>query len=166
VPYYWNIAPNRDATLAPRIITRRGPGLDGEFRYLEPDYGGTLQLNWLPHDRLAGRSRNAVGWLHEGRLGAGFEYRADLARVSDPAWWKDFPDSNRGFTPRLLPLHAGRGAALRVRRRAGPGLCAGHALAGAAGQRVLHHGALRAQPAGWVTRVGGDQAGWEVRVGG
>ena len=105
VPYYWNIAPNRDATLAPRIITRRGPGLDAEFRYLEPGYGGTVQLNWLPHDRLAGRSRNAVGWQHEGRLGAGFEYRADLARVSDPAWWKDFPDSNRGFTPRLLPLH-------------------------------------------------------------
>ena len=77
MPYYWNIAPNRDATLAPRIITRRGPGLDAEFRYLEPGYGGTVQLNWLPHDRLAGRSRNAVGWQHEGRLGAGFEYRAD-----------------------------------------------------------------------------------------
>ena len=106
VPYYWNIAPNRDATLAPRIITRRGLGLDSEFRYLEPAYGGTLALNWLPHDRLAGRARHGVGWQHEGRLGAGFEYRADVARVSDPDWWKDFPDSNRGFTPRLLPLHA------------------------------------------------------------
>jgi LPS-assembly protein len=106
MPYYWNIAPNRDATLAPRIITRRGLGLDSEFRYLEPTMDGTLQLNWLPHDRLAGRSRHAVGWVHEGRLGAGFEYRADLARVSDPEWWKDFPDSSRGFTPRLLPLHA------------------------------------------------------------
>lgn len=106
VPYYWNIAPNRDATLAPRIITRRGLGLDSEFRYLEPDYDGSLQLNWLPHDRLAGRARHAVGWTHAGRLGAGFEYRADLARVSDSDWWKDFPDSNRSFTPRLLPLHA------------------------------------------------------------
>jgi LPS-assembly protein len=48
MPYYWNIAPNRDATLAPRIITRRGLGLDAEFRYLEPGDGGTLQLNWLP----------------------------------------------------------------------------------------------------------------------
>ena len=38
VPYYWNIAPNRDATITPRVITRRGLGVDGEFRYLEPAY--------------------------------------------------------------------------------------------------------------------------------
>jgi len=34
IPYYWNIAPNRDATLAPRIMTRRGVLVNGEFRYL------------------------------------------------------------------------------------------------------------------------------------
>jgi LPS-assembly protein len=70
VPYYWNIAPNRDATLAPRIITRRGPG--SGRRVPLPGArasSGTLQLNWLPNDRLAGRSRNALQWLHEGRLG-------------------------------------------------------------------------------------------------
>ena len=30
VPYYWNIAPNRDATITPTYISRRGPGIDGE----------------------------------------------------------------------------------------------------------------------------------------
>ena len=163
VPYYWNIAPNRDATLAPRIITRRGLGLDGEFRYLEPDFGGTLQLNWLPHDRLAGRSRNAVGWLHEGKLGGGFEYRADLARVSDPAWWKDFPDANRGFTPRLLPLHAaverpfvfGRGQGLvYARATRWQVLQASESFITAPYERSPQVG----------TRLGGDQAGWEYAL--
>ena len=35
VPYYWNIAPQRDATVAPFVMTKRGVGVDGEFRYLE-----------------------------------------------------------------------------------------------------------------------------------
>ncbi len=107
VPYYWNIAPNRDATLAPRIITRRGFGLDTEFRYLEPSLDGTLRVDWLPHDRVFGSSRNAVVWSHDGQLPAGFRYDAHLARVSDPDWWKDFPDASRSLTARLLPLRLG-----------------------------------------------------------
>ncbi len=106
MPYYWNIAPNRDATLAPRVLTRRGLGLDAEFRYLNPADEGTLEIDWLPDDRVAGRSRQAVQWLHEGRLGAGLRYRADLVRVSDADWWKDFPNESRSLTARLLPLRA------------------------------------------------------------
>ena len=102
VPYYWNIAPNRDATLAPRLITRRGLGLDSEFRYLERSFDGTLRLDWLPNDRVADRSREAVQWLHEGRLPLGFDYSANVVRVSDADWWKDFPDAGRSFTARLL----------------------------------------------------------------
>ena len=104
VPYYWNIAPNRDATFTPRILSRRGLGIDSEVRYLEPDFEGRLGFDWLPNDRKSGRSREAVQWLHDGRLGFGLQYRADLVRVSDDDWWKDFPDAGRGVTPRLLPL--------------------------------------------------------------
>jgi LPS-assembly protein len=107
VPYYWNIAPQRDATFAPRVITRRGLGLDSEFRYLEPRYGGSLNLDWLPNDRVAGRSREAVYWLHEGQLGSQGRWSADLLRVSDDAWWKDFPNASRSLTSRLLPLRLG-----------------------------------------------------------
>ena len=39
-PYYWNIAPNRDATVTPAISTRRGFAVEGEFRYLEPGFPG------------------------------------------------------------------------------------------------------------------------------
>ena len=114
VPWYWNIAPNRDATIAPRLSTRRGAGLDGEFRYLEPEYGGELALRWLPHDQVEGRARYALRLRHEGGLAmlggfGGGDLRLQLAgeRVSDDAWWRDFPRSTAALTPRLLPLRAG-----------------------------------------------------------
>jgi len=102
VPYYWNIAPNRDATLAPRVITRRGLGIDAEFRYLEPRHAGELRIDALPDDRLAEAARGAVHWQHESGLPFGVTARADLARVSDQNWWKDFPNRGLSIAPRLL----------------------------------------------------------------
>jgi LPS-assembly protein len=107
VPYYWNIAPNRDATLSPRIISRRGLGLDTEFRYLEPQFSGKLALDWLANDRLAGRSRGALQWGHDGNGAGGLRYTADVVRVSDDPYWKDFPNASRSLTTRLLPLRLG-----------------------------------------------------------
>lgn len=107
VPWYWNIAPNRDATLSPRIITRRGFGLDSEFRYLEPRHEGSVRLDAVPNDQIARRSRGSLQWLHQGEPVRGWRIDAEIARVSDDAWWKDFPDSSRSFTPRLLAGAAG-----------------------------------------------------------
>lgn len=104
VPYYWNIAPNRDATLTPRLITRRGVGLDSEFRYLEPRFEGSAALQWLPNDRVADRSREALRWRHDGNADGGLRYGVDLVRVSDDGWWKDFPGATGSLTPRLLPM--------------------------------------------------------------
>jgi LPS-assembly protein len=106
VPWYWNIAPQRDATLTPRLITRRGFGLDIEFRYLEARDEGTVNLDWLPDDRLTGRSRAALQWSHLGQLATGTRYSADLLRVSDDEWWKDFPNAGRSLTARLLAQRA------------------------------------------------------------
>ncbi len=112
-PYYLNIAPQRDATITPRILTRRGLAVDGEFRYLAVQDAGILALNWLPDDRVARRSRNAVRWLHDGRLGdvgpgwaEALRYRVDAVRVSDNDWWKDFPNASGSLTTRLLPVRA------------------------------------------------------------
>ena len=111
MPYYWDIAPNRDATFTPRVITRRGLGLDTEFRYLEPGFEGSVQLDALRHDRIAGRSRGALQWQHEGTAFGALHYGTDLVRVSDNDWWKDFPGARHSFTPRLLicqPAQAAR----------------------------------------------------------
>ncbi len=106
LPYYWDIAPNRDATFTPRVITRRGFGLDTEFRYLQPGTHGAASIEWLPFDRLTGTSRDAVHWTHDGQFGPGLRFSMDAVHVSDDGWWKDFPDATRGLTPRLLSQRA------------------------------------------------------------
>ncbi|GAB4035027.1 MAG: LPS-assembly protein LptD [Rubrivivax sp.] len=103
VPWYWNIAPDRDATLTPRLITRRGLGLDAEFRYLEPAFAGELATELLPHDRLAGRSRHLLRLDHRHELPRGAGLRLQGLHVSDDDWWKDFPRQRSLLTPRLLP---------------------------------------------------------------
>lgn len=106
MPWYWNIAPNRDATLTPRIITRRGLGLNTEFRYLEPRFDGNVLVDWLPRDRLTDSTRTSLQWQHEGGLFGALRYGADVIRVSDDEWWKDFPGSTRSLTSRLLPARS------------------------------------------------------------
>lgn len=51
-PFYWNIAPNYDATLTPRLYSRRGLNMEGLFRYLWPMSNGDFQVAYLPYDRL------------------------------------------------------------------------------------------------------------------
>ena len=102
VPYYWNIAPNRDATFTPTVLTRRGLALDSEFRYLEPQHNGRLRLNLLPDDRSVRRNRFAWEIDNEGWLGNATQYRAKLLRVSDDNYWKDFPQIVPTTSPRLL----------------------------------------------------------------
>lgn len=112
VPYYWNIAPNRDATITPALMARRGVSLGGEFRYLEPSYRGVLSGNFLPNDRLAGQNRWAYSAQHNGMLDSpfgGLGLNINLNRVSDDNYWRDFPRSSRQLTQRLLPNDASLG---------------------------------------------------------
>lgn len=103
VPYYWNMAPNRDLTLTPTVMTRRGLSLDSEFRYLEREHSGRFRLNWLPQDRVSGGSRHALDIDNQGRLFGGLDYSARWRQVSDSAYWQDFPRSLPGaIVPRLL----------------------------------------------------------------
>jgi LPS-assembly protein len=104
VPYYWNIAPNRDATVAPALSTRRGFAVNGEFRYLEPAFSGRLNLDLLPYDQVAKDTRYWLTFDHVGRFSDSARYSATVERVSDDDWWNDFPRRHASLTPRLLPL--------------------------------------------------------------
>ncbi|WP_235580427.1 LPS-assembly protein LptD [Rhizobacter sp. Root404] len=104
MPYYWNIAPNRDATITPAISTRRGPSVETEFRYLEPNYAGEVKLNLMPNDRVNGKERYALAAAHDSDFGNGLRLQMRALRVSDDDYWKDFPrDVSSSLTPRLLP---------------------------------------------------------------
>ena len=102
IPYYWNIAPNRDATLTPLVSGKRGLGGEGEFRYLEPRYRGTVNLSLLPHDRLADATRYAFGLTHDASLPSDVSLQLRVLRVSDDTYWKDFARGVSSVTPRLL----------------------------------------------------------------
>lgn len=110
LPYYWNIAPDQDATIAPLLSTRRGLGLDLEYRYLNPRDRGTLNLFGMPNDRVATRSRGMVDFAHQGSLRVGSSpsqtvYDLQWQRVSDDDYWRDFAHSLPSDTPRLYDSH-------------------------------------------------------------
>jgi LPS-assembly protein len=102
MPYYWNIAPQRDATITPFMMTRRGVGVDSEFRYLEPGHEGELGLAWLPNDRVADRQRWAAKLNNKGVLAQEWQYQLRAEQVSDDDYWKDMPNHIDSDTQRLL----------------------------------------------------------------
>lgn len=51
LPYYWNIAPNYDATIVPHVYTRRGLMMGGDFRFLTNNSAGAIGGNFLPQDK-------------------------------------------------------------------------------------------------------------------
>lgn len=89
LPYYWNIAPNMDATLSPRYLALRGLQLNGEFRYLEPNYSGTDIIQYLPNDNTSARSRYYANLKHVQNFGYGLSGGFNYERVSDNNYFAD-----------------------------------------------------------------------------
>lgn len=89
LPYYWNIADNYDATIAPRFISKRGTQMNNEFRYLGASYSGEVHYDVLTYDRLLGEQRHRDALRHVQSLGGGFGASLDLNRVSDDAYFRD-----------------------------------------------------------------------------
>lgn len=107
-PYYFNIAPNYDATVTPTLMTKRGLDLSGEFRYLQPGYTGNLRTSYMPSDKLRDDDRWAVAYRHNHQLtrpvggGSPIGLRVNLNKVSDDNYWRDFPRTITSLTSRLL----------------------------------------------------------------
>lgn len=108
LPYYFNIAPNYDATLTPRYMAKRGLQLGGEFRYLGNSYSGQIAGTYLGNDKVADRKRWYYSWQHAQSLGGGVNASFDVRRVSDDDYFRDF--SSLGLneaTNTYLPSSAG-----------------------------------------------------------
>lgn len=106
-PYYWNIAPNRDATLYPTLMSKRGINLGTEFRYLEEKYSGEIRADYMPYDRLRDRDRWGI-WTHHAQTFDSRYFGLDslvgtlnINRVSDNDYWRDFTRTP-SLTQRLL----------------------------------------------------------------
>ncbi|MFZ5565588.1 MAG: LPS-assembly protein LptD [Pseudomonadota bacterium] len=110
-PYYWNIAPNRDATFYPTVMSQRGVNYGGQFRYLEAGYSGQLRADYMPSDKLRDRDRWGRSFQHAGGVSdpswGALGLNLNLNRVSDDNYWRDFPRATPSLTQRLLANDVG-----------------------------------------------------------
>ena len=91
VPYYWNIAPDKDATIVPRYMSDRGLMLGGEFRYLNRTNSGELRGEYLPSDKKRNnKDRYLVGFQHRGNPLPRLETSILASKVSDDFYFDDF----------------------------------------------------------------------------
>ncbi len=90
VPYYINIAPDKDATLNMRYLSDRGAQLIGEFRYLGENYDGLFRGAFLPGDDIYGDDRHAVSYKHNQRFGDNWRANVNVQDVSDTDYVDDF----------------------------------------------------------------------------
>ncbi|MFN2300563.1 MAG: LPS-assembly protein LptD [Gammaproteobacteria bacterium] len=88
-PWYWNIAPERDATITPRWMGERGLQVGTEYRYLYQRHQGQLDLEVLPTDRQRGDTRARGAWWHISEAAAGWQFHADVQHVSDELYYED-----------------------------------------------------------------------------
>lgn len=89
VPYYWNIAPNYDASLYPRYMSKRGFQLGADIQYLDYNYRGQTRLEYLPNDEMANRQRYALNIQHWQTFGRGVSAIVNWNKVSDDHYWED-----------------------------------------------------------------------------
>ncbi len=88
-PWYWNIAPNQDATITPRYMSKRGLQLGTEYRYLEPGYNGTAVVEALPDDRVYGSGRYREYLNHVQQFSPRLSGTLHLENVSDNTYFTD-----------------------------------------------------------------------------
>lgn len=89
LPYYWNIAANRDATIAPRLMQKRGLQINTEFRYLEPSFGGEIHADVLPNDQLLDINRYYLSLNHRQALAPGLSGMLNIQKASDNDYFRD-----------------------------------------------------------------------------
>lgn len=88
-PFYWNIAPNMDATVATRYLGTRGMQYQGEFRYLGETYSGIDNVEYLPSDSSTGDTRYYMRFKHDQILPNGWSTGYQFEKVSDDKYFSE-----------------------------------------------------------------------------
>ncbi len=89
IPYYINIAPNMDATVAARYLSKRGLQMQGEFRYLSENYSGIDSLEYLDQNGSSNKRRYYANFSHSHSFGDGWSAGYNLEKVSDNQYFSD-----------------------------------------------------------------------------
>jgi LPS-assembly protein len=108
-PYYFNLAPNYDATLYPTYMTDRGLLMEGEFRYLTKSSQGQVggaYLNDSEDEREQQSEFQKRRWMynlqHQGGLDSRLLSEVDYTDISDPYYFQDLDTDLKLDKPTFL----------------------------------------------------------------
>ena len=105
IPFYWNIAPDRDATLSVRQMSQRGSQLTGEFRYLNENGEGQLDAEYLSNDHQTETNRHFFQYQHQSYWQA-WQASINLQQLSDRDYFRDLSQEKERYSSRLLESSA------------------------------------------------------------
>jgi len=90
-PFYWNIAPDMDATLTPRVMADSGVMLMGEYRYLLERGQGWIKAEYLPSDsNFHNQDRGYFSLEHEQSFAHNGNLHVLFNQLSDKSYLEDF----------------------------------------------------------------------------
>ena len=103
-PYYWNIAPNLDATITPRYMANKGLQLKTELRYLTKQHEGLVGIEYLNKDdsEPALGERYMFHWQQKSYLNENWRASVDVTNVSDDNYITDLESSYASKTDTQL----------------------------------------------------------------
>lgn len=112
IPYYWNIAPNYDATLYPRYNVNRGMIYGAEARYLDSSGTGFMQGQFMPDDQKLAQNRGFFSFNDSRTLLPNLTSTLRLNYVSDNQYFADMWNTinrhdflNRSYLPSTAALN-------------------------------------------------------------
>lgn len=107
LPYYFNLAPNYDATLMPHYFSNRGLMIEGEFRYLFDKNTGEMSATYLPNDEIRHEDRYLLSWLNFTAINKKWFFKSNLNYASDVYYFSDFGNNIFETSTSLLESEVG-----------------------------------------------------------
>jgi LPS-assembly protein len=93
-PFYWNMAPNFDMTIEPKLYNLSGFLISDEFRYLTEQGAGTIYTEQLPHDWQTGEYRYYWNLMDNHSIAPDWTVGYKFSQVSDNDYFVDFGNFN------------------------------------------------------------------------
>ena len=106
-PWYWNIAPNADATITPKVFTDRGVQVGLELRHLSKFSETEINAEVLPSDdEFDNETRSFIAIDHEQDFTEKLSLTLDINDVSDTEYFRDFRTNINAFSSTFTPSEA------------------------------------------------------------
>jgi len=106
-PYYLNIAPNKDATITPRYMGKRGLQIGGQYRYIDKNYSGEANVEFLNNDYMTNQERYLLNLKHKHQFSKNFSGFYNYQKVSDNDYFADMSSLVSKTSRVILPQEFG-----------------------------------------------------------